>query len=121
VVYLDRFALETAGSTAQPASGPGATSNQSGSVSGGQTTSNAYITPPDAQGLSVTVESSVSLPFQLALVDSKGLTLQTVSASNGIATISRSVTPGGMYFVKVINLNVGPLQVTTTTTPLVAR
>jgi PKD repeat protein len=120
-VYLDRFVLESAGSNASPAAGPGSTTNQSGSMTGGQTMSTAYLTPPGAQSLSVVVESSLNLPFTLALVDSKGLTLQTVSASNGMATINRAVTPGGAYLIKVVNLNVGPLQITTTTTPLVAR
>ena len=121
VVYLDRFVLESAGSNANPASRPGTTTNQSGSVGGGQTSSSSYLTPAGAQSVSVVVESSLNLPFTLALVDSRGLTLETAKASNGIATISRPVAPGGVYLIKVVNLSVGPLQVTTTTTPLVAR
>lgn len=121
VVYLDRFVLVSAGSSAQPASGPGATTNQSGEVPAGQTSSSGYEAPPNSQGFSVVVESSLDLPFQLALVDSSGLALETVTASNGMATISRPVTPGGLYFIKVVNVGAGPLNVTTTITPVVAR
>jgi len=45
--------------------------------------------------------------------------VQTVDASNGIAVVNAPVTPGGIYAIKVVNLSVGPLQFTTTTTPLV--
>jgi hypothetical protein len=121
VVYVDRFVLESASSTARPSSGPGSTSNQQSNVSGSQSSSSGYQPPAGSQSFTVTAESSLNLPFQLALVSPTGLTLATVSSSNGIATINQPVTQSGAYVVKVINLNLGPLQLTTTITPTVNR
>jgi hypothetical protein len=121
VVYLDRFVLETAGSSARPAAGPGATSEQTGALGAGQTASTGYALPAGARAVSVVTESSLNLPFKLVLVGPSGLTLQTVDSANGIATISRPVAGGGNYAVRVVNLGLGPLEVTTTTTPYVAR
>jgi PKD repeat protein len=121
VVYLDRFTLENSSSSAQPASGPGNTTNQSGSASAGQTASSNYQPQAGSSEISVTAESSLNVPFKLVLVDPMGLTLQTVDSTNGIATISRPITQGGVYVIKVVNLSLGPLQFTTTTTPTVQR
>jgi len=49
------------------------------------------------------------------------VTLQTVDAANGIAVLNASVTQSGVYVIKVINVSLGPLQFTTTVTPLVIR
>lgn len=121
VVYLDRFVLESAGSIATPAAAPGATTNEPSSAGGGGTSSTSYAVPANAQSLSIVTESSVKLPFQLLLVSPSGVTLQTVSASNGMATVIQPVTAGGVYVVKVVNLNVGALQMNTTITPLVKK
>jgi PKD repeat protein len=121
VVYLDRICLQSSTSSAQPSSGPGNTSNQSGSASAGQTSSNNYQTQPGSQVISVSAESSLNVPFKVVLVDPSGLTLQTGDSVAGIATISQPVTQGGVYVIKVVNLSLGPLQFTTTVTPLVAR
>ncbi|MFN2531330.1 MAG: sialidase family protein [Pyrinomonadaceae bacterium] len=121
VVYLDRFVLESSSSSSQPASGPGSTSNQSGSAAAGETTSTNYQTPPGVQALGVTAESSVNVPFRIVMVDSSGLALQTADAVNGIATLSQPVTNTGVYVIKVVNLGVGPLQFRVTTTPTVQR
>jgi hypothetical protein len=69
----------------------------------------------------VTVESTLNVPFKIALVSPSGLTLQTIDAVNGIATVSQPVTQGGTYVIKVVNVSLGPLQFTTTVTPQVAR
>ena len=69
----------------------------------------------------MTAESSLNLPFKLVLVDPSGLTLQTVDSQAGIATLSKPVTAGSVYAIKVVNLNLGPLQFTTTITPTVRR
>ncbi len=55
------------------------------------------------------------------LVSPAGLTLQAVNSSDGIATVTQPVAQGGVYSVKVVNLGVGPLQLTTTVTPTVSR
>jgi hypothetical protein len=38
-----------------------------------------------------------------------------------MATITQPITAAGVYVIKVVNLNLGPLQATTTVTPLVKR
>jgi hypothetical protein len=121
VVYLDRFVLQSSSSTATPATAPGATTNDSNGTGGGQTSSTSYQMPANAQSISIVTESSLNVPFQLLLVNPNGLTLQTVNASNGMATINQPVTQGGGYVIKVVNLNLGPLQFTTTATPLQRR
>jgi hypothetical protein len=77
--------------------------------------------PAGANEISVVVESTLPVPFKLLLINPSGLTVQTVDASNGIAVINASVTQSGTYVIKVVNLSVGPLQFTTTATPLVQR
>jgi hypothetical protein len=121
VVYLDRICLESSTSSARPLSGPGNTSNQSGSAPTGQTSISNYQLPSGSQEISVAAESSLAVPFKLVLVDSSGLTLQTADSVAGIATISQPVTQGGIYVIKVVNLSLGPLQFKVTTTPTVGR
>jgi PKD repeat protein len=121
VVYLDRFCLQNSSSSAQPVAGPGNTTNQSGTASAGSTSSSNYQMQSGSQEVSVVAESSLNVPFKLALVNPSGLTLQTVDASNGTAVLNASVTQTGVYVIKVINVSLGPLQFTTTTTPLVKR
>lgn len=120
VVYLDRFVLQSAGSTAAPAATPGQTSNQANSAAGGQTTSTTYQPPANSQSFAIFTETSVKVPFQLVLVSPSGK-VETVNASNGMATINQTVSGGGAYVIKVVNVNLGPLQFTTTVTPLVNR
>jgi PKD repeat protein len=121
VVYVDGFCMENSSSTAQPTSGPGNTANQSGNVSGGQISNANYNMPSGSREISVVVESTLAVPFKLLMISPSGLTLQTVDAANGIAVIDAPVTQGGSYVIKVVNLSVGPLQFTTTATPLVQR
>jgi hypothetical protein len=121
VVYVDRFCLENSSSNAQTATGPGDTTNQSSTASVGQTSSSNYQMQSGSQEVSVVAESSVNVPFKLALVNPTGLTLQTVDAVNGTAVLNASVTQTGVYVIKVINVSLGPLQFTTTVTPLVSR
>lgn len=121
VVYVDRFCLENSTSSAQPASGPGNTTNGSGSVAAGQTSSSNYEMPPGSNEVSVTAESSLNVPFKLVLVSPSGLTLQTADAVNGIASLSAPVTQSGVYVIKVVNVSLGPLQFTVTATPLIPR
>jgi hypothetical protein len=120
-VYVDQFCLTSSTVTSQPATGPGNTTNQSGNASVGQTTSTDYQPQSGSQEMSVTVESTLNVPFKIALVSPSGLTLQTVDAVSGIATISQPVTQGGTYVIQVVNVSLGPIQFTTTVTPLIAR
>jgi hypothetical protein len=121
VVYVDRFLLVSSTSTAQPSSGPGATSGQSGSASVGQTASSSYQPPPGSSEFSVLAESNLNLPFKMIVVNPSGLTIATADATGGIAVLNVPVNAGGVYVVKVVNLSVGPLQFSTRVTPLVAR
>ena len=121
VVYLDRFSLQHASSNAQPPSGPGPTSNESGSAAGGQASSSNYQIPTGSEEISIVAESSVDLPFKLLLVDPNGLTLQTADSFLGSAVLDVPVTQNGTYVIKVVNLSLGPLQFTTTTTPTIRR
>ena len=121
VVYVDRFCLSSSASTSQPTSGPGNTTNQSGGASAGQTTSTNYQPQSGSNEITVTVESSVNVPFKIALVSPSGLTLQTIDSVAGMATISQPVTQGGTYVIKVVNVSLGTLRFTTTVTPQVAR
>jgi hypothetical protein len=121
VVYLDRLCLESSSATGQPTSGPGTTSNESSTAAPGQTASSNYQPQPGSEEITVTAESSLSVPFKVVLVDPSGLTLQTADAVSGIATVTAPVNQQGVYVIKVVNLSLGPLQFTTTTTPLVKR
>jgi PKD repeat protein len=121
VVYVDGFCLESAGSNAQPVSGPGSTTNSSGGAAAGQTSSSNYQPQAGSEEMTVTVESSLGVPFKVVLVDPSGLTLQAVDAISGIATVNAPVNQQGMYVIKVVNVSLGPIQFTTTTTPLVRR
>ena len=69
----------------------------------------------------MTAESTLNVPFKLAVVDPSGLTLQTANAVSGIATISVPVNQQGAYVIRVVNLGLGPIQFTTTTTPVIKR
>jgi len=83
--------------------------------------SSNYQMQSGSQEISVVAESNVNVPFKLALVNPSGLTLQTVDATNGTAVLNASVTQTGIYVIKVVNVSLGPLLFTTTTTPLVKR
>jgi PKD repeat protein len=121
VVYLDRFVLQSSGSTATPAAAPGETETQSSTAGGSNSAETSYQAPANSQSMTIFTESSVNLPYQLVLIDPQGLALTTVNASKGMATIELPVSQGGTYVIKVVNVNLGPLQFTTTVTPLVKR
>ncbi|MBA2527018.1 MAG: hypothetical protein H0V18_14740 [Pyrinomonadaceae bacterium] len=121
VVYVDRFCLESSVASGSPASGPGSTSNQTGTAAPGETASSNYQPQAGSQEITVTAESSLNVPFKAVLVDPTGLTVQTADAVSGIATLTAPVNQQGVYVIKVVNLSLGSLQFTTTTTPLVTR
>ncbi len=72
-----------------------------------------------ATALSVIAESNA--PIRLVVVDPSGSILGISDASNGLALVEMPVTQSGTYLIKVLNLNVGPVQVFTASTALVAR
>jgi hypothetical protein len=60
-------------------------------------------------------------PIRLVVVDPSGSILGISDASNGTAVVEMPVMQGGTYLVKVVNLNLGLVQVFTASTALVAR
>ena len=121
VVYVDGFCLQNSASSSQPATGPGVTSNQSGTLSAGQTSSTGVTVPSSATEISVVAESTLNVPYKLVLVNPSGVTLQTVDAVNGVAVLNSSVSQSGTYLIKVVNVSLGPLQLTVTSTPTIKR
>ncbi len=121
VVYVDSFCLQNSVTATQPTTGPGTTTNQSGSASAGQASSSGLAVPAGAQEISVVAESSLSVPYKLVLVNPSGVAVQTVDASNGVAVLNSTVNQSGIYVIKVVNVSLGPLQFTVTATPLVCR
>jgi glucosylceramidase len=120
-VYIDGFCLENSVSYAQPVSGPGQTTSNSGSVGVGQQASSNLTIPSNAKEVSVLAEASGGLPIKLMLIDPKGLTLKIADSGNGIAILNAPVTQAGMYTIKVVNVSLGPIEVWTAATPLVSR
>jgi len=121
VIYLDYLTLENSASNAQPAAGPGTTSNSSGNANAAQTSTIAYQPPANSQEFTIMAESSLNLPFKLLVVNPSGLTIATADASGGIAVLNVPYSGGGTYLIKVVNISLGPLQFSTTVTPLVKR
>ena len=121
VVYVDGFCLQNSAIATQPTSGPGATTTQSSSVSGGQTATGGLTVPVGTQEISIVTESTMNVPYKLVLVSPSGVALQTVDATNGVAVLNAPVSQGGTYLIKVVNVTLGPLQFTVTATPLVSR
>ena len=109
-VYIDGFCMENATATGTATSGPAATSSSS-----------TVNVPANAYSVSVFGEALGTLPVSVALVDPSGVTLSTVSTSAGAAVMTVPVSKAGTYTVKVINLNLGPVEVWTVATPNVTR
>ncbi|MEP6741598.1 MAG: PKD domain-containing protein, partial [bacterium] len=107
--------------TGSPTTGPGQTTSNDSSVNAGQESRNNVTVGTNARAISIIAETSGNLPVKLALVSPTGLTLQIVDAVNGVAVLTTPVSTGGIYTVKVINVNLGPVQVWTVTTPTLAR
>ncbi|HBB87401.1 MAG TPA: hypothetical protein DC047_07275 [Blastocatellia bacterium] len=107
--------------TGTPTSGPGPSTSNDSSVNAGQESKSNVTLGTDARALSIVAETNGNLPVKLALVSPTGLTLQIVDAVNGVAVLTTPVTQGGIYTVKVINVNLGPVQVWTVATPTVVR
>ncbi len=120
-VYVDGFCMESSSSSAQPASGPGATSSNTSSLSAGKQALQSLVLPAGTQAISVVAEANPELPIQLLLIDPSGSVLNTANNSTGIATINRTVSGSGIYTIKVVNVGVGPVKVWTAATPLVRR
>ena len=102
--------------TGSPTTGPGQSTSNDSSINAGQESKSNVSLGTNARALSIVAETSGNLPVKLALVSPTGLTLQIVDAVNGVAVLTTPVTTGGIYTVKVINVNLGPVQVWTVAT-----
>jgi hypothetical protein len=120
-VYLENFTLESASSFGQPASGPGPTSSNTSTLSAGQELLKTVSLGSGTQAISVLVDANLNVPFKVILIDPAGSVLGAVDSSSGVAVIDKTVSKSGNYVIKIVNLSVGPLQITATTTPLVSR
>ncbi len=120
-VYVDQFTVANGTSTATPAAGPGATSNNSASIGVGQELAKMLNISSATKEIAIAVETNSNLPVRIVLIDPSGSVLKTAEAVNGLATIESAILQGGTFTVKVINLSLGAIQVSTTVTPLVSR
>ncbi len=118
-VYVDGFTLESATTNSTPFSGPGKTTSSTNTVNAGSELLQSVNVEQGATALSVIAESNA--PIRLVVVDPSGSILGISDASNGLASVEMPVTQGGTYLVKVVNLNLGPIEVFTASTALVAR
>ena len=60
------------------------------------------------------------MPIQLVLINPSGNVVQTVNSSSGVAILEAPITQSGVYIIKVVNLSLGPVQIWSVATPLVA-
>jgi hypothetical protein len=118
-VYVDGFILESASTNSTPFSGPGKTTSSTNTVNAGSELLQSVNVEQGATALSVIAESNA--PIRLVVVDPSGSILGISDASNGSALVEMPVTQSGTYLIKVVNLNLGPVQVFTASTALVAR
>ncbi|MFN2531749.1 MAG: hypothetical protein ABR555_10655 [Pyrinomonadaceae bacterium] len=120
-VYVDRFQLESSSATSQPTSGPGTTTSGTASLALGQELTNSVPIGSGVAAISLVAEANNGLPVKLVLISPTGSILQTANSSNGVAAITAPVTQSGTYVMKVVNLNLGPIQVWTASTPTVRK
>ncbi len=120
-VYLDKFTLVSAASSAQPASGPGQTSIWQGTLGIGQDLLNQIDVGTGVSDISLVAEASNGIPIQLVLMDPSGSILSVAHSTNGVAVINHPITRTGLYQFKVVNFGLGGTSVWAAATPLVRR
>jgi len=116
--YVDGLCIESATSSARPASGPGATSNSSSPLSAAQSAVRTLSLPANTRAVAIAAEAP--LPIQIVLMSSTGKVLATADNSSGDAVIEAPAS-AGTYLLKSVNLSAGPVQVWTAVTPQVSR
>jgi hypothetical protein len=121
VTYLDSFSLESSSSNAQPASGPGTTTTNTSTLTLGQDLVSQITLPANAEGISIVASAPAGMLIRVAVADVTGLSLATADSLNGVAVINQTLTHGGVYVVKTINLSAGPVSIWTATTPNLSR
>lgn len=119
-MYVDAFILESSFSNSQPAQiGPGQTSSTTNTMSVGQELIQPLQISPGTESISILAESN-GLPLKLILLSPTGSIIQSSTSNIGLVSIDAPVQ-SGTYVLKTLNLNLGPLQVRTLTTPYGSR
>jgi len=120
-VYVDGFCLPPSATvTGTPPAHPGNSSESLVTQSAGQALLSNITLPVGTQAISIAAESNVAVPIQLALINPSGTVVQTVNSSSGVAILEAPITQSGVYIIKVVNLSLGPVQIWSVATPLVA-
>ncbi|MFN2532106.1 MAG: sialidase family protein [Pyrinomonadaceae bacterium] len=120
-IYIDGFCIGNATITGSPATGPGITSESLVTQSAGQALLRTITLPTGTQAISIAADSSVAVPIQLVLINPSGSVVQTVNSSSGVAILEAPITQSGVYVIKTVNLNMGPVQIWSVSTPLVSN
>jgi hypothetical protein len=120
-VYVDRFCLESASSSSNPATGPGQTTSGSNNLNASQEATSIVNVGSGTTAISIVAETSTNLPIKVLLIDPNGSILNTADNASGFAVISVPVSKTGAYVVKVVNLNLGPVTVWSAITPTLKR
>jgi hypothetical protein len=121
VAYIDGFCLTSASSPSPASSGPGETTTSSGAPAPGENLLQNIAVPPGGTAISSAAESSLAVPIQILILNPAGAIIASSTSTSGITVAEASVSEAGMYVVKTINLSVGPVSVSTVTTPQVNR
>jgi hypothetical protein len=118
VAYVDKLTVTDGTSQAQPQTSPGQTQTSSTDLSAGAPKSTTVTAPANAVSLSVLTESSVAVPYTIAVLNTSGSVLATAKpASNGVASVELPVSGGAKYVVQLLDVGVGPVTVWSATTP----
>jgi hypothetical protein len=117
--YVDRFCLESAGSNAATATGPGTTTSVLSNVGPLGSLVQSLNAPAGTESISVVASGGGLL--RVVLIDPAGLTLATADGVDGVAVLDTTVSRTGVYQVKVLNLGTSLTQTWTAATPFGVR
>ncbi len=120
-VYVDKFTVANGSSSASPAAGPGSTSSSSESIGIGQDLTKTINVSNATSEIAVAVESNSGLPIRVLLISPSGSIVKTADSVNGLATIEMPVSQSGAFLIKVVNLSINTVQISTMVTPLETR
>jgi hypothetical protein len=116
-IYVDRLCVESGGSDAAPASGPGETTADLGVLQPAASLLRSVTVPAGAETLSVVASAPGGAPFRLVVLDPLGGVVGSVESAGGLAAVERDVSAAGLYQVQVLSLGLAPVEVWTAATP----
>jgi hypothetical protein len=121
-VYVDKLTVTNGTSDAQPSTSPGQTQTSSASLTPGAANSTTLTAPANAVALTVLTESSLSVPYTLAILNTKGSVLTTATSSaDGIASVEVPAAAGAKYVVQLLDVGAGPVTIWSAVTPDVSH